>query len=261
MAEAALRAAALGPDFIDINAGCPVRKVISHGAGSALLQNLPLLSKIVKSVAEAVCLPVTVKLRSGWDHSNQNGVEAAHVCADSGAQAVIMHPRTRSQGFSGVSDWNIIRRVKETVHIPVIGSGDIRKAEDALRMFDETGADSVMIGRGALGNPWIFSQVKELIEGKAVTPTPGIDVRLELALRQLSILAEEVSEIFSVLNMRKFFGWYSRGMRGGAEFRQKIYKAETEKEVRNIVEEYRLNGYESYGEDIPVEFPVDLAVN
>jgi tRNA-dihydrouridine synthase B len=255
MAEAASRASAFGPDFIDINAGCPVRKVIGHGAGSALLLNLPLLSRIVKRVSESTGLPVTVKLRSGWDNSSLNGVEAALVCADSGAQAVIMHPRTRSQLFGGVSDWSVIRKVKEAVRVPVIGSGDIRTAEDAVRMLDETGADGVMIGRGALGNPWIFSQVKEKLEGKPVSPAPGMDTRLELALRHLSTLSEEVSEKFSVLNMRKFFGWYSRGMRDGAEFRQRIFKAETAKEVRDVVREYLLNGIESSSAETDSIFP------
>jgi len=259
MAEAALRAAAFGPDFIDINAGCPVRKVIGRGAGSALLLNLPLLARIVKHVADAAPLPVTVKLRSGWDHASLNGVEAAQACADSGAQAVIMHPRPRSQLFGGVSDWTVIRRVKEKIPVPVVGSGDIRTAEDAVRMVRETGADAVMIGRGALGNPWIFRQVKELLAGEAVSPSPGMDARLALALRQLSILAGEVGEKFGVLNMRKFFGWYSRGMRGGSEFRQRVFKAETVQAVRDIVEEYRQQGCEAMSEDTSFEYLDDCA--
>jgi tRNA-dihydrouridine synthase B len=254
MAEAARGITELRPDFIDINAGCPVRKVVGKGAGSALLRNLPLLAGIVKKVVEATSVPVTVKLRSGWDHESLKGIEAAQVCADAGAQAVIMHPRPRSQLFSGVSDWTVIRRVKETIHVPVIGSGDIRTAEDALRMIRETGADAVMIGRGALGNPWIFRQVKELLSGEEVSPAPGMDERLALALRQLSILAEEVGERFGVFNMRKFFGWYSRGMRGGSEFRQRIFKAETVEEVQAVVEEYCQRGFESMSEGSSFEY-------
>jgi tRNA-dihydrouridine synthase B len=254
MEEAAAGVTELRPDFIDINVGCPVRKVVGKGAGSALLLNLPLLSSIVKKVAGATPLPVTVKLRSGWNHESLNGVEAARVCAEAGAQAVIMHPRPRSQHFIGVSDWTVIRRVKETIQVPVVGSGDIRTAEDALRMVRETGADAVMIGRGALGNPWIFRQVKELLAGKAVSPAPGMDERLTLALRQLSILAEEVGERFGVFNMRKFFGWYSRGMRGGSEFRQRIFKAETVEEVQVVVEEYLQLGCETVSGESSVEY-------
>jgi nifR3 family TIM-barrel protein len=240
MAEAARRAAALGPDFIDINAGCPMKKVVAKGAGSALLLDLPLLGRIVRSVVEAAFpLPVTVKIRSGWDHGSVNAVEAARVCADCGAYAVTVHPRPRSQLFGGNADWTVIRAVKEAVPAPVVGSGDIRSPEDARRMLRETGADAVMIGRAALGNPWIFRSTAELLEGRPLSPEPGMDERLALALRHLELLAVEVSERFAVLNMRKFFGWYSRGMRGGAEFRRRVFTAETIDEVRRVVEERR----------------------
>jgi tRNA-dihydrouridine synthase B len=260
MAEAARRVVDIGPDFIDINAGCPVKKVISRGAGSALLLDLPRLARIVKSVADAVSIPVTVKIRSGWDHQSINAVEASRMCVDAGAQAVIVHPRPRSQLFGGLSDWSVIARVKEALTVPVIGSGDIRTAADALRMIAETGADAVMIGRGAMGNPWIFGQARELLAGEPVTPSPEMNVRLELALHHLTVLCGEVDEWFGVLNMRKFFGWYSRGMRGGAEFRQHVFKAETVAEVRNIVEEYLARGCESEEDDTALEFQDDAAV-
>ncbi len=240
MAEAARRCLQFRPDFIDINAGCPMKKVVGKGSGSALMLDLPNLGSIVRSMAETVApAPVTVKIRSGWDHNSINAVEAARVCVDNGARAIIVHPRPRSQLFSGRADWNVIRAVKEAVDVPVIGCGDIRAAEDALRMLEETGADSVMIGRGAMGNPWLFRQVTETLTGQPVTPAPGLDERFDLAISHLETLAAEVSERFSVLNMRKFFGWYSKGMRGGSEFRQRVYKAQTVAEVRRVVDEYR----------------------
>jgi len=250
MAEAARRAAEIGPDFIDINAGCPMKKVVVKGAGAALLRDLPLLGRIVRSVVEAASpLPVTVKIRSGWDHTSINVVDAARVCADGGAFGVIVHPRPRSQLFGGSADWKVIRVVKEAVGIPVVGSGDVWSALDARRMLDETGADSVMIGRASLGNPWIFRETTALLSGGAVPPAPGMDERLDLALSHLETLASEVNERFAVLNMRKFFGWYSRGMCGGAEFRCRVFTAQTIDEVREVVGEYRGDKHETDGEE------------
>ncbi len=245
MAEAVGKALELKPDFIDINAGCPAKKVVTKGSGSALLLNLDLLERIVGHVAEASSVPVTVKIRSGWDNTGINAVEAACVCADAGAGAIILHPRTRSQKFSGAADWSIIRAVKETVSVPVIGSGDIISPDGAAAMIEQTGADAVMIGRQAMGNPWIFKQVAERLRGDEVSETPDIAVRLNLALRQLEITAEETSERFAVLNMRKFFGWYSRRMRGGAVFRQQVFRAMTIAEVTDVVRAFHAN-FENY---------------
>jgi len=239
MADAAQKALELRPDFIDINAGCPVKKVVAKGGGSALMRNPDLLGFIVERVAAASSVPVTVKIRSGWDHANINAVTVACVCEDAGAHAMIMHPRTRSQGFGGRADWHIIRAVKEAVSVPVIGSGDIAAYGDALAMLGETGADGVMIGRSAMGNPWIFRQVTEYLEGREVSEAPGIIERLELALTQLDTIAEEVSERFAVLNMRKFFGWYSRGARDGASFRREVFRAGTIDDVRRIVRRFQ----------------------
>ena len=241
MAEAVQKAHDLKPDFIDINAGCPVKKVISKGSGSALMGNLDLLARIVKKVAAVSKVPVTVKIRAGWDHSNINAVEVASRCADSGAQAIIVHPRTKSQGFSGVSDWSLLRSVNEEVSVPVIGSGDVTTPEDALRMKEETGVDYVMVGRGAMGNPWIFSQIAKRFAGAEVPMPPDINEKLELALKHLEKLAAETSERYAVLNMRKFFGWYSKGIRGATDFRQNIFRAQTIKEVRNTVLYFQVN--------------------
>lgn len=235
MREAAYKALELGPDFIDINAGCPVKKVVSKGGGSALMRDPVHLENLVRAIVGASTVPVTVKIRSGWDHESINAVEVSKRCVDAGAAAVIVHPRPRSQGFSGKADWNVIRDVVEAVPVPVIGSGDIIEAADAVRMLEETGAYSMMIGRAAMGDPWIFSRVKALLNGDTGWLEPDHATRLDTALRHLDILAEEVSERFAVLNMRKFFGWYSRGQKGGAAFRREVFTAETRDEVLEIV--------------------------
>ena len=239
MAEAAQKAMDLKPDFIDINAGCPVKKVISKGSGSALLRKPDLLARIVEKMANVSHVPVTVKIRSGWDQSSINAVEIARICVDSGAQAVIVHPRTRSQGFSGESDWSVIKRVKEVVSVPVIGSGDIKTPDDFIKMKEETGVDFVMVGRSAMNNPFIFREIAERLSGKIVSKPADTVEKLELALTQLDRLAAEESGKFAVLNMRKFFGWYSKGLKGGAVFRQMIFRAETIEEVKIIVRDFQ----------------------
>ncbi len=247
MGEAVRRSLDPRPDFIDINAGCPMKKVVARGAGSALLRDLPLLGRIVRSVADAAgSIPVTVKIRSGWDHENINAVDVAKTCVENGARAIIVHPRPRSQLFSGSADWSVIRMVKEAVNVPVVGSGDVKCGRDALRMIDETGADAVMIGRGAMGNPWIFREAAAILSGGEAPAPPSMDERLDLALRHLDTLASEVSERFAVLNMRKFFGWYSRGMYGGSEFRQRIFAAQSKDEVRSVVEDYRGRDFDEH---------------
>ena len=245
MAEAVRKAQDRNPDFIDINAGCPVKKVASKGAGSALLRTPDVLRQIIAAVVAVSPVPVTVKIRSGWDHGSVNAVEIAQLCEDEGAQGIIVHPRTRSQGFSGESDWTVIRAVKEKVTIPVIGSGDIRTPADAQRMFEETGADGVMIGRAALTDPTLFRRVARYLESGGETEPSCIAERLDIALRQLALLSEEVSERFAILNMRKFFGWYSRGAQNGAEFRRDIFRAETIDEIIRIVVLFKESRFES----------------
>ncbi len=238
MAAAAEKAQELNPDFIDVNAGCPVKKVTSKGAGSALMQTPYTLECIVAKMAGVSKVPVTVKIRAGWDHGSINAVEVARRCVDVGAAAVIVHPRTRSQGFSGTSDWTILRAVREAVDVPVIGSGDIWHAGDALRMKAETGVDYVMVGRAALGNPWIFRDIAALFGGLPSKPPPGVEERLRLPLSHLETLAEETGERFAVLNMRKFFGWYSKGIRNGSEFRRAVFKAETIGDIHETVNSF-----------------------
>jgi len=240
MAEAVQRTLDRKPDFIDINAGCPVRKVIARGAGSALLTAPGVLARIVEKVAAVSTVPVTVKIRSGWNFAAVNAVEIARICADAGAQAVIVHPRTKSQGFGGDADWSVIGRVREAVDVPVVGSGDVRSLGDYLRMKEETGIEYVMVGRAAMTNPFIFREIADYCDGITVPyQTGGCAERLELALTQLDLIASEVSERFAVLNMRKFFGWYSRGSRGGTDFRQRVFRAETIGGIRVIVREFQ----------------------
>ena len=252
MALAAEKSQDLGPDFIDVNAGCPVKKVVSKGGGSALMRTPYTLECIVAKMVEVSNVPVTVKIRSGWDHSSINAVEVAKRCVDAGAAAMIVHPRTRSQGFSGISDWTVIRAVNEAVDVLVIGCGDIWTPEDAVRMKEETGIDYVMVGRAALGNPWIFRSIAARFAGMPLPPAPDVGERLQLPLKHLGQLAEETSERFALLNMRKFFGWYSKGIRNGSEFRRTIFKAETVGEVHDIVGDF-LKSYKEMRESAPAD--------
>ena len=238
MAEAAVRVLLRKPDFIDINAGCPVRKVVGRGAGSALMCDPKLLAEIVKRVAAISTVPVTVKIRSGWDHDSINAVDVARRCADVGADAIIVHPRTRAQAFSGQADHSITRAVKDAVDVPVIGSGDINAAADIKSILAETGVDAVMIGRRAMNDPFIFRQAAALLAGVEVPPDSTPAERLELALDHLETLAMEVSARYALLNMRKYFGWYSKGAHGGAEFRRQIFHEDNIDSVRNIVREF-----------------------
>jgi tRNA-dihydrouridine synthase B len=232
------RAQELKPDFIDINAGCPVKKVIARGAGSALMRTPETLAAIVAKAVAASRVPVTVKIRAGWDLESINVLDVARRCRDAGAQAIILHPRTRSQGFSGHSDWNLLRCVREELDIPVVGSGDIVTAADALRMKAETGVENVMVGRAAMGNPWIFREIAALFAGEEPPPPPTPAERLELPLRQLRELSDEVSERFAVLNMRKVFGWFTKGMPGGSGLRQRIFQAPSADAVEDLVRGY-----------------------
>ncbi len=232
------RAQDMNPDFIDINAGCPVKKVISRGAGVALMRTPEILAAVVEKAVKASRVPVTVKIRAGWDQENVNAIDVALRCRDAGAQAIILHPRTRSQGFEGKSDWNLLRVLRETLDIPVIGSGDITSAREARRMKAETGVEYVMVGRAAMGYPWIFREIAAHLEGTEFPIPPTIRERLELPLAQLGELSAEVSERFAVVNMRKVFGWFTRGMPAGASLRQMIFHAETAFEVNSIVRAY-----------------------
>ena len=221
MAAAAVKAASFGPDFIDINMGCPAPKVAASGGGALLMQDPVKAAAIVKAVAKAVDLPVTVKMRSGWDADSVNAVELAKRCEDAGAAAVTVHARTRMQMYAPSADWTILTKVKQAVDIPVIGNGDVTDAKTASRMYEETGCDFVMVGRAAMGAPWIFSQINAYIGEGRILPDPPVAKRMLVLLEQAKATAEEKGERVAMREMRKHAAWYMRGLRGAAEFRRR----------------------------------------
>ncbi|MBP1728423.1 MAG: nifR3 [Deltaproteobacteria bacterium] len=212
-------------DLIDINMGCPVRKVVGSGAGSALLQNPDRVRSIVAAVRSATSLPLTVKIRSGWGADTVNYLLIGRIAQDEGADAVTLHPRTRAQLFDGHADWQHIEQLKKTLTIPVIGSGDLFSAEDVLAMLNMTGCDGVMIARGALGNPWIFREALALQRGSAKIP-PAPEERFSVAARHLALFAGTAGERVAVREMRKHLCWYARGLQGAAQFRAAVNRLE-----------------------------------
>lgn len=228
------------PDIIDINMGCPVPKVaVSQQAGAALLKNPDKVYEIVKSVVEAVSIPVTVKIRSGWDKNSINAIEIAKVCERAGASAICVHPRTRSQRYEGLSDWNIIKEVKESISIPVIGNGDIRSVDDAKRMIELTNCDAVMIGRGVLGNPWLIRDIVNYLEDGALPKVISKDEKIDMCIKHMNYLLSFKDEKTAVLEMRSHIAWYLKGLDGVNEAKREIFKATTEKDVLEILTKFK----------------------
>ena len=228
------------PDIIDINIGCPVPKVaVKSQAGAALLKNPEKISEIVKAVVEVVNVPVTVKIRSGWDFNNINAVEVAKICEASGAIAICVHPRTRSQGYSGKADWNIIKQVKKAVSIPVIGNGDIKSIYDAERMLKETDCDAIMIGRGTLGNPWLIKEIDYYLNKGIIIDKPTDVERIEMAITHLKNLSEQKIEKLAVLEIRNHISWYLKGLKDSNEVKSKVYKCNTVEEIMIILKKYK----------------------
>ena len=236
------------PDIIDINMGCPVPKVALRAqAGSALLKDPIKVFDIVSSVVKAVPVPVTVKIRSGWDQNHINAVEIAKVVEQAGAKAIAVHGRTRSQGYSGKADWNIIRQVKQAVTIPVIGNGDVRSCYDAKKMLDETGCDAVMIGRGVLGNPWLIKECIDYIEienGK-IPKKVSIDEKYDMILYHIHLLEQQKNEKVANLEMRTHIAYYLKGVPGASELKQKVFQTKNLTELKNLIKEYKEVNYES----------------
>lgn len=227
------------PDIIDINMGCPVPKVaVRAQAGSALLKNPEKIGEIVKAVVKSVNVPVTVKIRSGWDEKNINAVEVAKICEKNGASAIAIHARTRSEGYSGKANWDIIKKVKESVNIPVIGNGDITSPILAKKMLDETGCDAIMIGRGALGNPWIFKQCLKYLENNAIIEEPTNKEKIDMIKEHYRLLKEDKNEHIALLEIRTHALYYLKGMPESKIYKERICKSQTEEEFLNILKEY-----------------------
>ena len=227
------------PDIIDINMGCPVPKVaVGAQAGSALLKNPEKIKEIVSAVVNCVPVPVTVKIRSGWDENSINAVEVAKVIEEAGASAITVHPRTRKQGYSGISDWNIIKQVKDAVSIPVIGNGDIKSCYDAKRMLDETGCDAIMIGRATLGNPWIIKECIDYLNDGTLPKEVSIKEKIDMIKYHLELLFKTKSEKVALLEIRSHIAWYLKGLPESKEVKQEIFKTKTKQEILDILNKY-----------------------
>jgi tRNA-dihydrouridine synthase B len=234
------RAAALvtelfGPDYLDINFGCPVKKVVRNNGGSGCLKDMGLVGHIIRAVRQATHLPVTAKIRSGWDEAQRDPVTIARRCQDAGAQALALHPRTRTQMYNGTANWDEIARVVEALDIPVIGNGDIRNAEDVLAMRRHTGCAGIMIARGSFGNPWIFSHARDLLAGRGMRPSPTAEERFGVALQHARLaLRLQGDNRKTALEFRKHLGWYTKGLPGSADLRQQLFAIESMREAEEL---------------------------
>ena len=236
MAEIAHRLEERPFDMIDINMGCPVPKIVNNGEGSALMKDLRLAEQIIRKVAHATAKPVTVKFRRGFDDAHVNAVELAKIAEDAGAAAVTVHGRTREQYYSGKADWEIIRLVKEAVSIPVIGNGDLRSAEDVAAMWEQTGCDGFMIGRGAQGNPWIFRQILHYFETGEHLPRPDMEEVTAMILRHAGMLLDYKGEYTGIREIRKHAAWYTAGFPGASKLREAVNRVESLDELRELFE-------------------------
>ena len=227
------------PDIIDINMGCPVPKVaIKSQAGSALLKDPNKIYEIVKSIKDNTHTPLSVKIRSGWDENHINAIEVGKMIEKAGASLITIHARTRSQGYSGFSDWNIIKELKKNVNIPVIGNGDIKTIEDAKRMLDETGCDAIMIGRASLGNPWFIKECVEYIENGNIIPKPSYDDRLNMIIKHFNLLKENTNLKQALLEIRTHALWYIKYLPYNKEYKNKFNQVKSEEELIKTINEY-----------------------
>ncbi len=239
------------PDYIDINFGCPVKKVVRRNGGSGCLRDLDLVQAVIRAVIARTHLPVTVKIRSGWNEDMRDPVGIALRCQDAGAQALALHARTRTQMYSGAANWDEIARVVEALEIPVIGNGDIKTSADAFRMWQHTNCAGVMIGRGAFGQPWIFRETRALIDGTPVPAAPDVEGRFEAALDHARMVQEyEQDPEGAAIEFRKHLGWYVRGLPNSASLRRRLHAVESFDEVEGIFREYLASGWlhDAHGE-------------
>ena len=234
------------PDFVDINFGCPVKKVVRRNGGSGCLRDLDLVEEIIRAVSKATPLPVTCKIRSGWSEEMRDPVGIALRCQDAGARVLALHARTRTQMYTGQANWDEIAKVAEALDIPVLGNGDIKTAADAKRMLDHTRADGIMLGRGSYGPPWVFKQARALFEGQPMPETPGVHERFAIALDHARLVqGYEVDAIGAALEFRKHLGWYVKGLPNSADLRKLLHQVRDFSEVEEIFSNYLLH-YEEY---------------
>lgn len=238
LAEAARMVEASGADMIDFNMGCPVPKIVNNGEGSALMKNPQLAHDILAAMVKAVKIPVTVKFRAGWDDNNRNAVEIARAVEAAGVSAVAVHGRTRQQFYEGKADWSIIADVKQAVKVPVFGNGDIFTVADGLRMLEQTGCDGLMIGRGADGNPWLFTALAAALRGEPQPQAPSLKERLAQASEHLEMLIDYKNEVVAVKEMRRHISAYLKGMPHAAEFRGRFHKVDTQEQFQQLLAEY-----------------------
>jgi tRNA-dihydrouridine synthase B len=247
------------PEFIDINFGCPVKKVVRRNGGSGCLKDLDLVQRVIRAVISGTHLPVTVKIRSGWSDELRDPVKIALRCQDAGARALALHPRTRTQMYTGSARWDEIAAVVQAVDIPVIGNGDIKTPQDAARMWRETGCAAVMIARGSFGQPWIFREARALIDGTVAPATPAVEERFAIALDHARMAESyEADPRGAAIEFRKHLGWYVKGLPGSARLRQRLHQVNALGEVQEIFEDY-LAHRDRYAEDTPARDEPDAA--
>jgi tRNA-dihydrouridine synthase B len=239
LAEAAAIVEQMGADIIDINMGCPTAKIVKNGEGAALMLDIPRARAIIREVVRAVKVPVTVKMRKGWDDNLINCLDLALAAEEEGASAIVLHPRTRMQFFSGQADWQMIKEMKRRIKIPLIGNGDIRSAADALHMLESTGCDAVMIGRAAMGNPFIFREADQLLNHGNHIPGPDFKEKLDMGISHLELACRLKGETVGVRELRKHLAWYIKGMPGATRLREVINRATNKAEIIAIIKGYR----------------------